>query len=115
MREAKRRRLPTGVPPVLMEHIDLELQWLTDVRPTPKRMKKLAQRLGRDFVDNPDHGEGVFTMAGIEHYYAYEKLHDVVVEVYVTQRTSIEEIFNEHGLTTHGPPRWPLPGSKIKH
>jgi hypothetical protein len=35
--------------------------------------------------------------------------------VYVTQRTSIEEIFNEHGLTTHGPPRWPLPGSKIKH
>ena len=114
MSEAKRRRLATAVPPVLMEHIDLELQWLTDVPPTPQRMKKLAQRLGRDFVDNPDRGEGVFTMAGTEHYYAYEKLHDVVVEVYVTQRAPTEESFHEHGLITHGR-RWPLPGSKIKH
>jgi hypothetical protein len=78
----------------------LELQYLSDIDLSQLEMQvEIRNHIARCLRDYPHGCEGVITLAGVEHCFAYT-IHDDVVDTVIGPPDYIEQVLNERQQTT---------------
>jgi hypothetical protein len=84
-------------------HSDIDLS-------QPGMQVEIRSHIARCLRDYPNGGEGVITLAGVEHCFMYV-VQDEVVDTVIGPPDYIEQVLNERRQNTHEP-RSPLPGKE---
>jgi hypothetical protein len=86
----------------------LELHYRSDIDLSqPAMLVQIRSHIARYLRDFPESGEGVITLAGVEHCFVYT-VQDDVVDTVIGPPDYIEQLLNERRQNTHGE-RPPLP------
>jgi hypothetical protein len=86
----------------------LELRYRSDIDLSQPAMQvEIRSHIARCLRDYPQGGEGVITLAGVEHCFMYV-VHDDVVDTVIGPPDYIEQVLNERRQNTHEA-RSPLP------
>jgi hypothetical protein len=89
----------------------LELHYRSDIDLSQPAMQvEIRSHIARCLRDYPHDGEGVITLAGVEHCFMYV-VQDDVVNAVIGPPDYIEQVLNERRQNTHEP-RSPLPGKE---
>src|SRR5262249_22215688 len=79
----------------------LELRYRSDIDLSQPAMQvEIRSHIARCLRDYPQGGEGVITLAGVEHCFMYV-VHDDVVDTVIGPPDYIEQVLNERRQTTH--------------
>jgi hypothetical protein len=79
-------------------------QELSRAFPPPSATSRIRSHIARCLRDYPHGGEGVITLAGVEHCFMYV-VHDDVVDTLIGPPDYIEQVLNERRQNTHEPRR----------
>jgi hypothetical protein len=75
----------------------LELHYRSDIDPSQPAMQvQIRSHIARYLRDFPQSGEGVITLAGVEHCFAYI-VQDDVVDTVIGPPDYVEQVLNERG------------------
>jgi len=75
----------------------LELRYRSDIDLSQPAMQvEIRNHIARCLRDYPHGGEGVITLGGVEHCFAYT-VHDDVVETVIGPPEYVEQVVNERG------------------
>jgi hypothetical protein len=89
----------------------LELHYRSNINLSQPAMQvQIRSHIARYLRDFPQSGEGVITLAGVEHCFAYT-VHDDVVDTVIGPPDYIEQVLNERGLMNEAR----SPDSEDKH
>ena len=92
----------------------LQLRYHSDIDLSQPAMQvEVSSHIARCLRDYPQGGEGVITLAGVEHCFMYV-VQDDVVDTVIGPPDYVEQVLNEGRQSPHEA-RSPLPGSEDKH
>ena len=92
----------------------LQLRYHSDIDLSQPAMQvEVRSHIARCLRDYPQGGEGVITLAGVEHCFMYV-VQDDVVDTVIGPPDYVEQVLYERRQSPHEA-RSPLPGSEDKH
>ena len=92
----------------------LQLRYHSDIDLSQPAMQvEIRSHIARCLRDYPQGGEGVITLAGVEHCFMYV-VQDDVVDTVIGPPDYVEQVLNERRRNKHEASP-PLPGSEDKH
>ena len=92
----------------------LQLRYHSDIDLSQPAMQvEIRSHIARCLRDYPQGGEGVITLAGVEHCFMYV-VQDDVVDTVIGPSDYVEQVLKERRRNTHEASP-PLPGSEDKH
>jgi hypothetical protein len=83
---------------IVEDVMHLELQYRSDIDLSQPGMQvEIRNHIARCLRDFPHGGEGVITLGGVEHCFAYT-VHDDVVDTVIGPPEYVQQVVNERGL-----------------
>jgi hypothetical protein len=101
----------TGFTGIVEDVMRLELDYRSDIDLSQPAMQvQIRSHIARHLRDFPQSGEGVITLGGVEHCFAYI-VQDDIVDTVIGPPDYVEQVLNERRLNTDEASS-PLPGSE---